>query len=248
MIKTGLPYSIDKITEISTNGAIVDMSSLNFPSIKGQDQVKTSLIFLRNTGFDNVVLDFSNCSYELKEEFIKEYLTTDIKVKNEELSDAVMSIIDYKFFHNASIIESFMDVDECKTFLKRNKTLMDELLQLLASIPIYSLYRLQLNNVAYDLSDIKHAQQTQLGLNYMHLLKYKEMQSIMFNTGFEPMFYDKFFTSENNELFDCIGNSGLGIAETLLGFEKQKPEDFTKALKGIDDAIETFVSKKEKQQ
>jgi hypothetical protein len=78
MINTGLPYKLEEITEISETGAAVDMSDVNFPGIDDDKQIATALIFLRNTGFKNVSLDFSKCDYETKCKYLTEYLTSEI--------------------------------------------------------------------------------------------------------------------------------------------------------------------------
>ena len=58
MIKTGLPYDFETMQQIMQEGAIVDVTNISYPSIPKEDNVKTSLIYLRNTNFDNVHLDF----------------------------------------------------------------------------------------------------------------------------------------------------------------------------------------------
>lgn len=91
MIKTSLPYKIEEMELIQNNGAIVDMSNLNFVG-SGKASEKTSLVFLKNTGF-NVTLDFSGCSYEDKAEYLKLYLTEDLSVCNHEFSSTWVKIL-----------------------------------------------------------------------------------------------------------------------------------------------------------
>ena len=56
MIQTGLPYTPELMKDISEQGAIVDMSSINFPE-GVENSTRTVFIYLRNTGFKNIVLD-----------------------------------------------------------------------------------------------------------------------------------------------------------------------------------------------
>lgn len=218
MIHTGLPYRMEEITEIAQNGAVVNMDSLSFPTIPEDKQISTAFIFLRNTGFPLVSLDFSRCSYEKKEAYLQEYLETDMLVKYEEFSDTVIAVLDSLFFQNTGNMESFLVSEECQKFISRNKKLLLKLLQFLASVPVYALYRLKLNGEAYSLSDIPETE-VKIGINYLNLLSYEDMQYIMFHTGLEPLFYTKIFTEDNNELFSALSVNGLGIMETLLGFE-----------------------------
>ena len=40
MIKTGLPYKFDEMQQIQNEGAVVDMSDINYPSVSKEDNVK----------------------------------------------------------------------------------------------------------------------------------------------------------------------------------------------------------------
>ena len=72
--------------DIEKNGAVVDLSKIDFPSIEKEKQSKTALIFLRNTGFDNIRLDMSKCTEVQKFDILDEYMTSGIKVKLKEFA------------------------------------------------------------------------------------------------------------------------------------------------------------------
>lgn len=240
MIHTGLPYELKDITEISTEGAVVDMSQLAFPATPEEQQIRTAMIFLRNTGFDSVQLDFSKCSMEMKLAYILEYVTTGIFVKNEELSDAVMSVLDECFFGYPGVIESFADKSVCDAFIEWHGDVVKKLLQLLVSVPVYYLFRSKHNGEIFTMDGFEKTDDAEIGPNYMNLLNYEEMQYIMFNTNLRPLFYTKYFTDDNNELFDRIGRSSLGIAEALLCFENTEPDVFSEKMKEMNELAESL--------
>ena len=86
MLRTKIPYQIERIEEIRECGAVVDVSNPIFPGIEQDKQLRTTLVFLRNTGFD-VELDFSGCSYEEKRDYLLLYLKDKIDVKYKEFSN-----------------------------------------------------------------------------------------------------------------------------------------------------------------
>ena len=73
MINTTLPYDFNAIDNIAKNGAIVDMSLCKFNE-DIEKNAKTSLVYLKNTGFKNVQLDFSNANTQFKVCMIKQYV------------------------------------------------------------------------------------------------------------------------------------------------------------------------------
>lgn len=65
MIRTGLPYDFDLMETIEKEGAVVDVSQVSYPN--SEDIERTTLIYLRNTNYDNIILDFSKVDYKTKE-------------------------------------------------------------------------------------------------------------------------------------------------------------------------------------
>ena len=100
-IKTGLPYDLDQMENIAQNGAIVDISNINFPGIPDSKKVRTAYIFLRNTGFENIVLDFQKADYKTKSDFLITYLQDTIENNNQEIHNSWITILfDYNNIEN----------------------------------------------------------------------------------------------------------------------------------------------------
>lgn len=218
MIKTKLPYRLEDMSTISEEGAIVDMSSPDFPGISEEKQIYTSLIFLRNTDFE-VSLDFSNCTYREKARYLLTYMKDGIKCKHKEFSDAWIEILLY-----ASEIsfesQSFMSHEEIDRFISDNRDYINEILKFIASIPLYAMNRFSLNGVAYNTDDFTKTDNTDISNNIIHLFTYSAFMDIFECTSqkYEPVFYEKIFTMDNNELFFKMLD--LPFMKMLLGLAK----------------------------
>ena len=58
-IRTGVPYKPEEMARIYEEGAIVDLSRVNFPTCKTTEENMHALfVYLRNTGYD-VTFDFT---------------------------------------------------------------------------------------------------------------------------------------------------------------------------------------------
>jgi hypothetical protein len=233
MIKTALPYNIEEMEQIQKDGALVNMSDLNFINIPREQQKKTSLVFLKNTGF-NVTLDFSSCSFEEKEEFLKLYLTEDISVSNHEFPSTWVKILNYAIGNRVDM-PSIMDDDEIDKFMEINKDFLTDVFQLIISLPVYAMFRFILNDAAYDLSEFKKTDKNMVKCNLYHLLDYDEFLYLYsFNSDIEPLFYTEIFTLKNNELFDAIQK--LPFMDVLYGLSTSPQNEW----KGMVQEVERF--------
>lgn len=225
MIKTNLPYKLEDMSAISENGAIVDMSCPNFPGVLDNKQIYTSLIFLRNTDFD-VSLDFSSCSYLQKKKYLLLYIKDGIECRYEELSDAWIEILLY-----ASQIEfktqSFMNHKEIAEFILDNKEYIDEILRFIASIPLYAMNRFALNGAAYNTDEFNKSENTDISNNIVHLFKYSAFMDVFEYASqvYEPVFYEKIFTMDNNEFFFKMLE--LPFMKLLLCLARMSEEEIT---------------------
>lgn len=223
MIKTNLPYKLEDMSTISENGAVVDMSCPNFPGISNDKQIYTSFIFLRNTDFD-VSLDFSSCTYLQKKKYLLLYMKDGIKCRYKELSDAWIEIL-----LCASQIEfktqSFMNHKEIAEFILDNKEYIDETLRFIASIPLYAMNRFALNGVAYNTDEFSKSENTDVSNNIVYLFKYSVFMDIFeyASQTYEPIFYEKIFTMDNNEFFFKMLE--LPFMKLLLGLAKMSEEE-----------------------
>lgn len=238
MLKTGLPYDIDLMNNIAEHGAIVDMSSLKFPGIDKDKQIYTALIFLKNTGFD-VTLDFSQCSFKEKEEYLLLYLQKDVSIKNPEFAKTWIEILLTELTLEIEM-QGFLAPEEIKLFIKRNQdSYISNIKSFIASLPVYAMYRYYLNDKAYTLNDIKHSDYSQISNNICKLFAmYPEEIMFIFSTiEKEPVFYEKLFTVENNELFDSLQN--LPFFQLLYGLTIKDKEEWKQILMLSESTKET---------
>ena len=70
MIYSKLPFDINDLAKIKTDGATVKLAKNDFSKYTDNDCILTSLIYLRNLGFDNIKLDFSDLPYADKEKYL----------------------------------------------------------------------------------------------------------------------------------------------------------------------------------
>jgi hypothetical protein len=232
MKRTALPYNIAEMEEIQRDGAIVDMSDLNFVGIPAQRQKRTSFVFLKNTGF-KVELDFSGCSYKDKAEFLKLYLTEEICVKNKAFSSTWVKILNFALGHRVDM-ESIMCDEEIETFMEINKEFLIEIFQLIISLPLYAMFRFILNDAAYDLAEFKKTDKSIIKCNIYNLFDYEEFMLLYAIGDIEPLFYTELFTLNNNDLFDAIQK--LPFMDVLYGLSTTPPDEW----KGMLQEVERF--------
>jgi hypothetical protein len=238
MIETGLPYDINQMEIINNEGAIVDMSNINFPQISAEEQINVSLIYLRNTNF-NVKLNFENCSYEDKKEYLIKYITNNINIDYEEFSLTWLKIllffVEYDFNLDPDLLNIFsiLTDEEIKQFISEENIIMEELYQLIISLSVYVLFKSTMNGEVYDLSDIEKTDKNIIGINIYHLL-YPEIDTIISSEKFDTkfLFYNKIFTINNKELFDAIDN--LFVAKLLYGMSTIDPVEFKDILEEVN--------------
>lgn len=154
MIRTGLPYDFDLMETIEKEGAVVDVSQVSYPN--SEDIERTTLIYLRNTNYDNIVLDFSKVDYKTKEKYLIEYLTGDIEHPIKQLTESWFSL----FMHFKQIplkIDSILDSVEEMAFFKENGELMKELDIFAYSLLLYPISRLDTLDFEFDFSNIENS-------------------------------------------------------------------------------------------
>lgn len=216
MITTGLPYDFNMMEDIATNGAIVDMSLINFPTVLAEDQKRTAFIFLRNTGFD-VKLDFSKCSYEDKEEFLKLYVLEDIECNNKEFSNTWIKILLSNIIEEYELEnKSFLNKEELSNFIKRNIVLVDLLTTIIYSTPVFLLKKLaSKDDIIFDIEEDSNET---IKNNLMFILQNKECNDIFINIDkqkYQQKDFINIFTENNYKLFESINT--LDIAILLFG-------------------------------
>lgn len=224
MIETGLPYNMDLMDQISQEGALVDMSSVSFPGITEENKIRTCFIYLRNTGFKGIKLDFSKCSYEEKAKFLKEYLTTDIIYSIPELNTSWLKIC-------TNAIEQIeypciLDAKERIKFFKENEEFLQNLMLFFFSLPVYLFSRFKIEgNRIFNLNKVQHSEIIPCNANGYNLIDAEFIDLInYFSPEVTPIFFDKIFTEENNDLFERLKDlSCYNFIQTMATWT---PEDF----------------------
>jgi len=240
MINTILPYDFAQMEEIQKNGAIVDMSEIRFPGNRDASTInRTALIFLRNTGFKNIHLDFSKCTYEFKQSFLIDYISLDIQVQLNELIQTWLSIL-YRYHTTSDDIdmdESIMSIEEIDRFIESNHSMMDLLMSFINSLPIYALnYNRLLHDDGGLCEFMQHSDTTDIGPNIYHIIssnRFVHLDSIILDQP--PIFFTNYFKASNLDLFQAISDHvGLG---TMLAISHAQIQDIDSFEKEISEII-----------
>lgn len=203
-VVTGLPYDINLMIErIQNEGAIVDVSQINFPNTTSIDQqVRTTLIYLRNTNFPNTTLDFSHVPQDQFQYWLKGYITSDITFSVPELNEMWLHVLGY--YLSGTNYSDYITNETLDQFIEDNRQLVDQLIDFYNSLLLYVLKRLTDENVI-DFSDVKHQSEVLFSANAYNLLHLTNFSDLTDSIEREPVFFDNLFTETNNDLFELIG-------------------------------------------
>lgn len=203
MIRTGLPYKFDEMQQIQNEGAVVDMSDINYPSISKEDNVKTTYIYLRNTGFDNISLDFSNTPYSLKKEFMEYYvngLNKDLEIK--ELSNTLLHLL-LKYCNVDHETAGIFTPEEDEKFIEENKQTFQSILELSMSLPILLFTRLDCEDFSLSFDDIEETDETFAERLLLMIIRHREFNLLFSNEyNIKPKMYKNLFVMDNERLFN----------------------------------------------
>ena len=236
MIQTGLPYIPELMKDISEQGAIVDMSSINFPE-GVENSIRTVFIYLRNTGFKNIVLDFTKCSYEQKQSYLVEYINTDIINEIPILTYTWKQILLCRDT-NVQVYQSILNEEETKDFVGSFESLINDLISFHLSTPLFILSRIKgdndkalLNMEGIEITDYKPGNEN---LYYLIEPEFMNALSLTYKDNIPVKFYSQYFKIDNNALFDKLTQTDFyALINTMATC---KPEEF----KEILDEMEKF--------
>ena len=205
MIYTGLPYDMDILSNIDNEGAVVDMSNLNYPGIQKEDNVRVSYIYLRNTAFNNVTLDFSQTSYEFKRDFLLFYINGDIFHEIESCTNTWIKILGL-YNQQDFPIDTIFTQDELYQFIRENITEITKLNNIIASLPIYLFLRLNIEDPEnFNFNDIETDDTTTCNDNIIFIIKNQFFNFLYESLNADtPKIYSNLFTETNNLLFETI--------------------------------------------
>lgn len=236
----GLPIDLETIS--SNNDKInIDMSKLSFPCDEDK-QIRSSLIFLRNTGV-KVDLYFENCSYEEKSKFLMIYLNDKIVIDIPELSVSWIKILSYGYLNID--FPSILNDDEIKKFNEENKDFIFEIHRFMVSLPLCAINYFANKSERGDI-DINEYESTDYdGINmknFIHLFDYEEFLFLVQNImDIDPIFYNKYFYfNENyNPYIEIFLNKMpyLNILNIMLDVNEESQQEFIDGIKNILDNL-----------
>ena len=237
-VVTGLPYDINLMIErIQNEGAIVDVSQINFPNITSIDQqVRTTLIYLRNTNFPNTTLDFSHVAQDQFQYWLKGYITSDITFSVPELNEMWLHVLGYYLSGTNNC--DYITNETLDKFIEDNRQLVDQLIDFYNSLLLYVLKRLTDENVI-DFSDVKHQSEVLFSANAYNLLQLTNFSDLTDSIEREPVFFDNLFTETNNDLFELIGEHTPYTA--LLYGMSQDVDKFKQVIDDIEQLAQLDV-------
>lgn len=189
-----LPIDLNVFPELNEDDKI-DMSRLNFP-VAPDKQKRASFIFIRNTNL-KCSLDFHDCSYKDKEEFLLMYMTSNINVSIPELSYTWINILgnDYLSSYDKSIL-SKSEIDE---FCKNNEKFVFEMRRLTVSLPVLAINIFNNSIEDKDIvmeNDLESTDFDEISLDrFADLLDHEEFLYLIFMLAdnIQPVYYKKYF-------------------------------------------------------
>lgn len=202
-INTGLPYDVSKMNDIEKNGATVDMSDIKYPTISEKDFIRVSYIYLRNTSYNDIDLDFSKTTYEFKKDFLLFYLFGDIECVIKEMTSTWIKILG-KYIGQEFQIGSILSDDEIQKFINDEQDKLQIIITFIMSLPLYPIIRMNTDDEV-DYSDIEETDEKPINDDIIDLIKHPHFNDLYLNDlDVKPKNYKKIFTEDNNKLFETL--------------------------------------------
>lgn len=229
-IRTGVPYKPEEMARIYEEGAIVDLSRVNFPTCKTTEENMHALfVYLRNTGYD-VTFDFTEMTYEQKVALLKEYLNTKIDYNIPVLNTTWLSVLYACLGERIKGMESILNDLELITMQSAEFSYIENLWTFIVSLPLFLIKRLDLD--AFESKAEKTNEELNL-VNLYYILEQPEIDDLI-NKGageIPPKDYEKIFTVDNTRLFECLnGCSFTTFIQGMVNSEDTEFQDFVKEL------------------
>ena len=229
-IRTGVPYKPDEMAEIYENGAVVDLSKVNFPTCKSlEENMHALFVYLRNTGY-KVTFDYTEMSYEQKVALLKEYLDTKIDYEIPELNTTWLSVLYACLGERIQGMVSILNDLELVTMQAAEFPYIEKIWKFIVSLPLYLIKRLDLET--FDSTAEKTDEDFNL-VNFYYVLQQPEIDDLI-NKGagdIPPRDYEKIFTVENTKLFECL--NGCSFATFIQGMVNSEDEEFQEFVKNL---------------
>lgn len=235
--KYQIPFNIMELQDLkeSKDSIVVDMSKTNFPPT--MNTTSTTFVYLRNIGFTNIKLDFSECDYETKAAYLKEYMITKFEVKQTELCSALASAM-FKCLNIDTTLDTFFTPEEERKFVEENKEALHTIAVFLISLPLYLIMRAEFTEDAVLEIDCLSDDSDVMGANLYSFLEYvmniDEISTFICCNPMEmsPRRFTKYFTKDNERLIYIMKDS---MANTILYALATENTDL---FNGINEAAE----------
>lgn len=230
MIRTGVPYKPEEMEEIYLNGAIVDLSKVNFPTCKTlKENMHALFVYLRNTGY-NVDFDFREMTYEQKVALLKEYLDTKIDYNIPILNTTWLSILYACLGEKISSLDSILNELGLITIQAAEFKYVEKIWQFLVSLPLFLIKRLDLDT--FESTAEKTSEDFNL-VNFFYILEHAEIDDLI-NKGagdIPPKDYENIFTVENTRLFEALKD--CSFSTFIHGLTNSSDEEFHEFVKNL---------------
>ena len=215
MIYSKLPFDINDLAKIKTDGATVKLAKNDFSKYTDNDCILTSLIYLRNLSFDNIKLDFSDLQYVDKEKYLLLYVSEDMYIKNCNIVDIWFEIF-YKYCFNSyfdkSILDNAFTDEEVQKFIDAHNVVIDDMLSLLKSTILFLITKANLDGYV---DNVQHVQTIPISSNLLNFIEHKQFMQFFLRIFKKPQiefkYFDNVFVDNNQDLLSCLN-------KTLLGF------------------------------
>lgn len=210
------------MTKFNIDDVEIDMNNLKFDAPK--EKIKYyAFIFLRNIG-SKFKLNFDNCSFEDKEEYLKLFLSSNIDVYIPLLSSTWIEILTSEI-DNKMYLKSILTRDEIDLFIERNKEFINKIRRLINSLPFYAINRYGNKSEVPGIDEVDIIDDDEIKLINLYQLTEFDSFMLLFNTEDEviperkPGFYTLFSDKDNEYNMSRIMNNlpFFNIIMTLLG-------------------------------
>lgn len=244
MEKYILPFDITTMQSLKESDSIVvDMSKTNFPG--NLNTISTVFVYLRNIGFTNIKLDFSDCDYDSKAAYLEEYMNTKFEVKQEEFSSTLLKSV-FSVLNIETTLESFFTPEEEYKFVEEHQIALYTIAVFLISLPLYLIMRAEFTEDAVLEMDCLSDDSDVMGANLYSFLDYaigiEEVSTFICCNPMEmsPKVFTKYFTKDNERLIYIMKDS---MANALLYSLATENTDLfngiNEAAEAVDNAIDT---------
>jgi hypothetical protein len=219
-----VPFDVNEMEELKQKDSItVDMGDFSKLKEFSKDPIKTMFIYLRNIEFNNLKLDFSKCDNFTRNKYMIQWLTGDIENNNEEFVNSWMDLLlDNKCVRGGVYDKS--DFDNDLAMIVVGKSYGYYVYEFAYSLPLYAMSRLANNDELFDISNFESTDFDKFGPNIYKLIKHPEFIRLVDNMElYAPKFYTKYFTMENNALFEALKESPIMELLYALAYDPENP-------------------------